>query len=317
MLLVLYDAVGSAVSETFVTTIGKRISIPMKECNNAKRWYKNGNYISGLSFDHQNQLYFAKPSLSQSGIYTCGKTVSAELVVVEMNKKPTIMDANGLKLTSVLNVNENFELGCSFTYTKLSKIEQLPLKIKWKSIGFEENENIATEKTLQEENPGDCTSVTIASWVNFTVENASSDSSVRCQVIDQQGNSWKSNDIDIKVGKTRKSFTSNAGIPSEMNLSEPNLYEKSPSESTTSEPTTSDSTTSESTTSESTTSESTTSGSTTSEANLPESNLCPIRPYFMIILSSVCIVFLAAGLIFLVVKNRRKNSENETRSSVV
>merc|ERR1711911_121834 len=92
---------------------------------------------------------------------------------------------------------------------------------------------------------------------------------VRCQVIDQQGNSWKSNDIDIKVGKTRKSFTSNAGIPSEMNLSEPNLYEKSPSESTTSEPTTSDSTTSESTTSESTTSD-----STTSEANLPESNLC-------------------------------------------
>ena len=233
MLLVLYDAVGSAVSETFVTTIGKRISIPMKECNNAKRWYKNGNYISGLSFDHRNQLYFAKPSLSQSGIYTCGKTVSAELVVVEMNKKPTIMDANGLKLTSVLNVNENFELGCSFTYTKLSKIEQLPLKIKWKSIGFEENENIATEKTLQEENPGDCTSVTIASWVNFTVENASSDSSVRCQVIDQQGNSWKSTDIKIKLVKKMNSTTSNAGIPSEMNLLESNLSEKSPSESTT------------------------------------------------------------------------------------
>ena len=233
MLLVLYDAVGSAVSETFVTTIGKRISIPMKECNNAKRWYKNGNYISGLSFDHQNQLYFAKPSLSQSGIYTCGKTVSAELVVVEMNKKPTIMDANGLKLTSVLNVNENFELGCSFTYTKLSKIEQLPLKIKWKSIGFEENENIATEKTLQEENPGDCTSVTIASWVNFNVENASSDSSVRCQVIDQQGNSWKSTDIKIKLVKKMNSTTSNAGIPSEKNLLESNLSEKSPSESTT------------------------------------------------------------------------------------
>ena len=271
MLLVLYDAVGSAVSETFVTTIGKRISIPMKECNNAKRWYKNGNYISGLSFDHRNQLYFAKPSLSQSGIYTCGKTVSAELVVVEMNKKPTIIDANGLKLTSVLNRNENFELGCLFTYTKLSKIKQLPLKIEWKSLGFEENKNTATEKIQQKEKSRLRTSVTITSWMNFNVENASKESFVRCQVIDQQGKTWKSTDIKIKLVKKMNSTTSNAGIPSEKNLSESNLSEKSPSKST------------------------------TTEANLPKSYLCPIRPYFMIILSSGCVLFLAAGLVYRIV----------------
>ena len=233
MLLVLYDAVGSAVSETFVTTIGKRISIPMKECNNAEIWYKDGKQIFWLSLDHQNQLTFSNPSLSQSGIYTCGKTVSAELVVVEMNKKPTIIDANGLKLTSVLNRNENFELGCLFTYTKLSKIKQLPLKIEWKSLGFEENKNTATEKIQQKEKSRLRTSVTITSWMNFNVENASKESFVRCQVIDQQGKTWKSTDIKIKLVKKMNSTTSNAGIPSEKNLSESNLSEKSPSESTT------------------------------------------------------------------------------------
>ena len=68
MLLVLYDAVGSAVGKTFVTTIGKRISIPMKECNNAKRWYKNGNHISGgdICSEYNGILIYCKRKEQQA-----------------------------------------------------------------------------------------------------------------------------------------------------------------------------------------------------------------------------------------------------------
>ena len=306
MLLVLCHAVGYAVGKKLTTSTGQDICIELSECDYDDKWYKNGIEISELRY--QDKLCFINPTLSQSGSYDCGKSSSTDLAVLQINQEPTIMDVNGHEIKSILNVNENFELGCSFSYTKHSTIRQLPLKIKWYAFGFEGNENIPIEKTEQKQNSGSRTSVTVTSRLNFSVEYAPSDALVSCQAIDEEGVVHKQTSINIHVVKPTNSSPSNADIiPSELNHSEPNNSEMNASESTTSE----------STTSESTTSESTTSESTTSESNLPDSFPYTPHPCLTIVLPSLCVVFLAAGIIFFVVMKRRRNSENVTRSSVV
>ena len=311
MLLVLCHAVGSAVGKTFVIPPGQDFCFSMSGCRSGDSWYKDGNRISGMQLKSPNMMCKARPvDFDDSGSYSCGRsssTTKQDLIVIEMNQKPTIMDVNGQKIESALAVNENFELGCSFTYTKWYITKQLPLKIKWNYPGFKETENIPIEKTEQDRIKT-YDQVTLTSRLNFSVENAPSDALVSCQAIDEEGVVHKQTSINIHVVKPTNSSPSNADIiPSELNHSEPNNSEMNASESTTSE----------STTSESTTSESTTSESTTSESNLPDSFPYTPHPCLTIVLPSLCVVFLAAGLIFFVVMKRRKNSENETRSSVV
>ena len=307
MLLVLCHAVGSAVGKTFVTTSGESISIPMKECNNAKRWYKDGKYISGLSFDHQNRLYFANPTLSQSGTYTCGKNSPAELVVVEIDPKRTFIDTSGHQIKSILNVSENFELGCSISYIKHSSMKQLPLRIIWKTFGQEKNENIATEKMVQEENPGNRTSVTLTSWLNFTVENARPDVVLRCQAIDEEGKVFKTNSIHVHLlSETNLSSTIETTLAPSMlntemiapfilnqtglNPNELRLLELNSSESISSEL-----------------------NSSPSDA----SQLEPSKSLLLIILPSVFVVLLVAGVGIFVLIKRYKDSQNVILGRIV
>ena len=285
MLLVLCHAVGYAVGKTLVTSTNKKICTPMSECNKKDRWYKEGKRVYGLHFKSPN-LCFDKPSLSQSGSYNCDKSSSVDLVVVKMNRKPTAMNVNGHKIESALEVNENFELGCSFTYTKLVYTTQLPLKIRWNTGGFEENENIPIEKTEQNRNIVS-TSVTITSRLNFSVKNAPSDALVSCQAIDEEGYVYGETSINV-VKKTISSTSNVEIIPLELNPSKPNTSEWNSSDLNPS-------------------------NVNLSESSPSKSNLFLSGPFqlnLLIILSAVLVVICVVGSILFVVHKRRRSRKN-------
>lgn len=161
---------------------------------------------TGMYLNHEKLLSFESLVSDHSGSYSCGKSKSFNLEVVEILKEPFFMDDTGNKLENVLKAkpDKRIELLCFISYFRLSPFKDLHLKPKWRVTGKETSE-ITTGPDTVEKSHG---LVQITSKLSFLVQKNNPDTTVYYEIMTETQQILISVSIKIELSKGKEPLSS-------------------------------------------------------------------------------------------------------------